>query len=92
MSKNSSLKGFVDRIERLNMERDAIGESINEVYNEAQAAGFDKKIVKLTVKVRKDKEQFRDDLMTLDVYMIGLGDQLNLFSPAVGKAHDSKAA
>lgn len=76
---NASLKSFVDRIETLNNERDEIGESINEVLAEAEAAGFDKKIIKLTVKVRKDKEQFSEDISMLDRYMADIGDQLDLF-------------
>jgi uncharacterized protein (UPF0335 family) len=86
MSKNSDLKNFVSRIEKLNEEKDAITESINSVLSEAEAAGFDKKIVKLTVKVRQDKQKFADEITLLDRYMADIGDQLVL-DFAVGAAH-----
>lgn len=82
---NTSLKNFVDRIENLSTERDEITASMNEVYDEAAAAGFDKAVVKLTVKVRKDKEKFASQIQLLDIYMNRIGDQLSLFP--VGKAH-----
>ena len=78
MAKNSDLKNFVHRIEKLNEEKDAISESIKAVLSEAEAAGFDKNIVKLTVKVRQDKEKFAEDISMLDRYMADIGDQLSL--------------
>ncbi len=47
------LKSFVERIERLESEKDELSEDIKEVYKEAKDAAFDKAMLKLVIKRRK---------------------------------------
>ena len=44
------LRSFVDRIERLNEERDALTADIREVYSEAKGQGFDTKVLRRVVR------------------------------------------
>ncbi len=47
------LRSFVERIEKLEEERAAIGADIREVYSEAKGTGFDTKTLRQVVKLRK---------------------------------------
>ena len=47
------LKSFIDRIERLASEIKAIQDDSREVYSEAKGAGFDIKVIRLIVRIRK---------------------------------------
>lgn len=82
------VKAFVERVERLNVDKDAITEDINEVLKEAENAGFDKKIIKTIVKIRKDKAQFETDMALVDTYMREMQDQLNF---NFGQPYESSA-
>lgn len=68
------LKSIIERIERLEEEKSALGGDIKEVYAEAKCYGFDTKIVRQVVRIRKldtmEREE-RDALM--DLYMSALG-------------------
>ena len=48
-----SLRSFVDRIERLEDEKQALTEDVREIYSEAKLAGFDVKVLRHVVKLRK---------------------------------------
>ena len=50
---NNRLKAFVERIEKLNEEREAINADIKEVISEAKSDGFDAKILKKVIALRK---------------------------------------
>lgn len=51
------LRSFVDRIERLEEEKQALAADIREVYSEAKGAGFDVKVVRQLIRLRKlDKD------------------------------------
>ncbi|MBI3710875.1 MAG: DUF2312 domain-containing protein [Proteobacteria bacterium] len=70
----AKLKSVVERIERLEGERAELGADIREVYSEAKGSGFDTKILRQLIKLRKmDKadRQELDDL--LDTYRKALG-------------------
>ena len=68
------LKSFVERIERLNAERDAIGADIREVYGEAKGVGYDVKTMRKVVALRKMDAADRAEQETLlDVYKNALG-------------------
>jgi uncharacterized protein (UPF0335 family) len=68
------LKSFVERIERLDEERKAIAEDIKEVFAEAKGTGFDVKIMRQILKIRKmDKDDLDEQEALLDVYKRALG-------------------
>ena len=69
------LKSFIERIERLEEEKAALAADIREVYAEAKGTGFDTKIMRQIVKLRKMDESARqeqDELLTLYRKAIGL--------------------
>ena len=68
------LLSFLERIERLEEEKAALSEDIKEVYAEAKGVGFDVKILRRIIKLRKmepEKRREEDDL--LDLYMSAIG-------------------
>ncbi len=68
------LRSFVDRIERLEEERAALTADIREVYSEAKGQGFDTKIMRQVVRMRKlDKADFQEQEAILDLYLSALG-------------------
>ena len=63
------LRSFVDRIERLEEERSALTADIREVYSEAKGTGFDTKIMRQVVRLRKlDKADLQEQEALLDLY------------------------
>ena len=68
------LKSFVERIERLEEERRALGNDIKEVYAEARGNGFDPKIMRQVIRLRRmDKDDLDEQETLLDVYRRALG-------------------
>jgi uncharacterized protein (UPF0335 family) len=68
------LRSFVERIERLEEEKKALQEDIKEVYSEAKGNGFDVRILRKIVSIRKrDKDDLDEEEALLDVYMRALG-------------------
>jgi uncharacterized protein (UPF0335 family) len=68
------LKSIVDRIERLEEEKRALSEDIKEVYAEAKANGFDTKILRAVIRIRKqDKAERQEQEALLDLYLHALG-------------------
>ncbi len=64
------IRSFVERIEQLDTELQELNESKKEVFSEAKAEGFDVKILKEIVKLRKQDKDERDERDTLlDIYM-----------------------
>lgn len=69
------LKSFISRVERLEEEKAAIANDIKEIYAEARSAGFDVKIMRQVVRIRKqDAKQVAEEEQLRDVYMNALGD------------------
>ena len=67
------LKSFINRIERLNEERDALTADIREVFAEAKGAGFDTKIMRQVIRMRKlDKADFQEQEAMLDLYLTAM--------------------
>ncbi|WP_117191850.1 DUF2312 domain-containing protein [Rhizobium terrae] len=68
------LRAFVERIERLEEEKKTIADDIKDVYGEAKSMGFDTKILKKVIALRKkdDQERMEEDLI-LDTYLAALG-------------------
>lgn len=68
------LKSLVERVERLEEEKSALSGDIREVYAEAKGNGFDTKIVRQVVRLRKlDSSQREEQDALLDLYMSALG-------------------
>ena len=68
------LKSFIERVERLEEEKRALAEDIKEVYAEAKGVGFDAKIMRQIVKIRKmDQDELDEQETLLDVYKRALG-------------------
>jgi len=68
------LRGLVERIERLEEEKKTIAGDIKEVYAEAKANGFDTKILRKVVSLRKKEASEREEEQSiLDLYMSALG-------------------
>jgi uncharacterized protein (UPF0335 family) len=68
------LKSFIERIERLEEEKRALAEDIKEVYAEAKGTGFDTKIMRQLIKLRKmDKDDLDEQETLLDVYKRAIG-------------------
>jgi uncharacterized protein (UPF0335 family) len=71
----AELKAIVERIERLEDEKAAIAGDIREVYSEAKSTGFDTKILKKVIALRKVDPAAREETRSLiDTYMHALGD------------------
>jgi uncharacterized protein (UPF0335 family) len=68
------LKAFIERIERLEEEKKAIADDIKEVYAEAKGTGYDVKIMRKVVSIRKqDHNKRREEEEILDLYLSALG-------------------
>lgn len=67
------LKSIIERIERLDIERQSITDDIKEVYNEAKANGFHKKVLRRIVALRKrDRGEVAEEEAILDLYLSAL--------------------
>ncbi|MDR3151607.1 MAG: DUF2312 domain-containing protein [Holosporaceae bacterium] len=68
------LKQYIEKIENLEVEKNEIQEHISDVYAQAKSDGFDVKIMKKVIKLKKMRSEDREneDLL-LDTYMIALG-------------------
>jgi uncharacterized protein (UPF0335 family) len=68
------LKSFIERIERLEEEKRVLTEDIKEVYAEAKGTGFDVKIMRQIIRLRKrDKDDLDEEETLLDLYKRALG-------------------
>jgi uncharacterized protein (UPF0335 family) len=68
------LRSFVERVERLEEEKKALSDDIKEIYAEAKGEGFDTKILRQVVSLRKlDKADFQEREAMLDLYLSALG-------------------
>ncbi|MEK6733959.1 MAG: DUF2312 domain-containing protein [Pseudomonadota bacterium] len=73
-SSKEYLNQFMARIERLEVDKKAILEDITEVYAEAKAQGFDTKVLRQIVKIRKiDRAKLEEHEELLDLYKHALG-------------------
>jgi len=68
------LRSLVDRIERLEEERKALASDIKDIYAEAKSAGFDVKVLRQLIRIRKQEAAEVEEQETLlDVYRRALG-------------------
>jgi len=68
------LRSLIERVERLEEERAALTADIREVYSEANGFGFDAKILRQVVRLRKlDRADRQEQEAILDLYLAALG-------------------
>ena len=68
------LKSIVERIERLEEEKQALADDIKEVYAEAKGNGFDTKVLRTVIRLRKqDSNERAEQEAVLDLYLHALG-------------------
>ena len=73
-SADDRLRLLVERIERMEEEKKGIGDDIKDVYAEAKAVGYDAKIMRQIVRLRKMKPDDRKEMEAiLDLYKAALG-------------------
>jgi len=73
---NERLRLLIERIERLEEEKQGIADDIKDVYGEAKAVGFDTKIMRQVIRLRKLRaDERREQETILDTYMSALGMQ-----------------
>lgn len=74
MTINNQISSIVQRIERLEDEKSTIAEDIKEVYKEAKGNGFDPKIIKKVISLRKmDQAKRLEEQQLVATYMDALG-------------------
>ncbi|WP_319528959.1 DUF2312 domain-containing protein [uncultured Cohaesibacter sp.] len=68
------LRAFVERIERLEEEKKCISDDIKDVYAEAKGNGYDVKVMRQVVRLRKQDNNERQEMEALlDLYLHALG-------------------
>ena len=71
---NNQLKAYIERIEKLEEEKAAIAQDVKDVFAESKGTGFDPKIMKKVLALRKQDKSKRDKEQALiDLYMSALG-------------------
>lgn len=69
------LKSIIERVERLEVEKAEVTEQIKEVFAEARSNGFDVKILRKVVRLRKvDRAKRQEEDAILDLYLSALGE------------------
>ena len=68
------LRSIIERIERLEEEKKALAEDIKDVYAEAKGNGFDTKIIRKVIAMRKrDRAELDEEETMLEIYLRALG-------------------
>ncbi|RYC30247.1 DUF2312 domain-containing protein [Lichenibacterium minor] len=80
MSTNSieagHLMAFIERIERLEEDKKTVSDEIKDVYAEAKGTGYDVKIIRKIVSIRKqDQDKRREEEEILELYLQAIGMQ-----------------
>ncbi len=69
------LKSIIERIERLEQEKSEIADQIKEVFAEAKGNGFDVKILRKVVRIRRqDRAKRLEEESILDLYLAAMGE------------------
>jgi uncharacterized protein (UPF0335 family) len=70
----TQLRSFIERIERLEEEKKTIADDIRDVYAEAKGNGFDTKVMRQVIRIRKkDAAERQEEEAILDLYLHALG-------------------
>ncbi|MEE9589854.1 MAG: DUF2312 domain-containing protein [Hyphomicrobiaceae bacterium] len=73
-SAQNQLRAFVERIERLEEEKAALAADIREVYSEAKSVGYDVKVLRQVIRMRKQDDHVRrEHEVVLATYLHALG-------------------
>lgn len=68
------LRAFVERIERLESEKKAISDDIKDVFAEAKGVGYDVKVMRQLIRLRKQDSNERQEMESLlDLYLHAMG-------------------
>lgn len=71
----SRLRSIIERVENLEEEKAGIMEGIKEVFAEAKGEGYDVKVLKKVIRIRKqDRAKRQEEEAILDLYMTALGE------------------
>jgi uncharacterized protein (UPF0335 family) len=69
------LRSIIERIERLEEDKAAISNDLKEVFAEAKGNGFDVKILRKVVRIRKqDRAKRQEEDALLDLYLSAIGE------------------
>lgn len=69
------LRSFLERVERLEEEKQTIMGDMKEVYAEAKGEGYDTKTLRKIIRLRKmDRAQRQEEEALLDLYLSALGE------------------
>jgi len=78
----AQLRQFVEQIERLEEEKKAISDDIKDKFSEVKSVGFDVKVVRQIIRLRKKSQDDRqEEEAILETYMHALG-MIEAFEPA----------
>jgi uncharacterized protein (UPF0335 family) len=70
----AQLRSIIERIERLEEEKKSLSDDIRDVFAEAKANGFDTKVLRQVIRLRKqDADERQEQEAVLDLYMHALG-------------------
>jgi uncharacterized protein (UPF0335 family) len=73
-SAQGQLKSIIERIERLELDKASVMEDLKSVYAEAKGNGFDTKILRKVVRLRKqDTAKRQEEEALLDLYLSAIG-------------------
>lgn len=68
------LRSIIERVERLEEERKALSGDIKDIFTEAKSAGFDVKVIRQIIRIRKQEPSEVEEQETLlDIYRRALG-------------------
>lgn len=71
---SNQLRAFIERIERLEEEKKTIADDIKDVYGEAKSMGYDTKVLRKVISIRKlDQNERMEQEAVLDTYLAALG-------------------
>jgi uncharacterized protein (UPF0335 family) len=74
-SAQGQLKSIIERVERLEVEKAEVSEQIKEVLAEAKGNGFDVKIIRKVIRIRKqDRAKRQEEDAILDLYLSAIGE------------------
>ena len=70
------LRSFIERVERLEEEKKGLSDDIKDVYAEAKGEGYETKVLRQIVRLRKmDKADRQEQEALLDLYLSALGER-----------------
>ena len=73
-SAGERLRQFIERIERLEEEKRALGADVREVYAEAKSLGFEPKVMRQVIRLRRlDRSELEEQEALLETYKHALG-------------------